>query len=276
VIATGTKYPSPAKSATNDSAGTRAHLEDIRSKVKAANSIVIVGGGPVGVEFAGEIREVYANKKVTIVHDTAQVFDNSGNKKFSNKAHDLLVKNKIDLIYNDVGIIPADVKDPFFVPANKTFQTKSGKTLENVDLVMLAFGNRPDTLWLKNSDFGSSILSSNGYVKVNSKLQVDGQDNLYVLGDAADLKETKMAFRIGSHSSTVLANLTSQIQGGKASTEYKKDSDAMVVTFGSKQGVGLLPLFGGMTIGSWASSKLKGATMFYAKSWESLNLTPPR
>jgi NADH dehydrogenase FAD-containing subunit len=44
---------------------TLAHLKEYQAKVKDANSIIIVGGGPTGVETAGELAD--AGKDVTLV-----------------------------------------------------------------------------------------------------------------------------------------------------------------------------------------------------------------
>jgi len=39
----------------------------VRGAIKDAQKILIIGGGPVGVELAGEIRAFYPAKEVTLV-----------------------------------------------------------------------------------------------------------------------------------------------------------------------------------------------------------------
>ncbi|CAO3637012.1 unnamed protein product [Mucor fragilis] len=280
ILATGTHYPSPAKASALTFEATHANLKSLRADIKSANSVVIVGGGPVGIELAGEIREVYANKKITIVHDKDNFMDDasSPNAKFRKNLLDLAQKNKIDTIFNDAVELPTDLKEHFYKPEAGLVKTKNGKSIENVDLVLLAFGNRPATAWLKNSAFGAEIVNENGYVKVKKSLQVDHADasNIFVLGDAADVKETKLAFRIGSHIPVVVKNLVQiAVKKGTPTAEYKTGPDAIVITFGSKQGAGVLPLFGGINVGSWVTSALKSKNLFISNSWKTLNAKEP-
>lgn len=59
VIATGTTYDGPSTKAERVQG-----YEAKSKKVRAANSVLIVGGGPVGVELAGEIATDFPEKKV--------------------------------------------------------------------------------------------------------------------------------------------------------------------------------------------------------------------
>jgi len=60
VLATGSTYSPPL---TKDERVKEYEAE--AAKLKAANSVLIVGGGPVGVELAGEIAVDFPEKKVT-------------------------------------------------------------------------------------------------------------------------------------------------------------------------------------------------------------------
>jgi NADH dehydrogenase FAD-containing subunit len=42
-------------------------LRSLQQDIKSANKLVLVGGGSVGIEFAGEILEQYPKKKVTLI-----------------------------------------------------------------------------------------------------------------------------------------------------------------------------------------------------------------
>jgi NADH dehydrogenase FAD-containing subunit len=58
VVATGASTPSPLMGFnSNDAKGLRECWEEIRAKLKEAKSIVVAGGGPTGVETAGELGE---------------------------------------------------------------------------------------------------------------------------------------------------------------------------------------------------------------------------
>lgn len=281
VIATGTHYPFPGKVSELDYETAHSRMQSLRSDVKSAKSVVIVGGGSVGIELAGEIREVYADKKITIVHSKDSFLDDFDNSTAKSKKNTLALvqKNNIDTIFNDVVVLPAGSKKPYYKPLDGVVQTKRGKSIQNVDLVMLAFGNRPQTEWLKNTDLGAEIVSSNGYIKVKDTFQVDHSDlsHVFVLGDAADFNETKLALRTNTHAPIVANNLVQvAIEKRPVPTGLHKSTlDLMFISFGKTQGIGYVPLLGGIHVGSWLVSKLKGNSLFAYKSWETLNLREP-
>lgn len=41
---------------------------DIHKRIHEAQNILIIGGGPLGVELAAEIRSAYSSKEITICH----------------------------------------------------------------------------------------------------------------------------------------------------------------------------------------------------------------
>jgi len=69
VLATGSTYPHPGKTSGKESLeDAKARYEETGKKIKDAQKILIVGGGPVGVELAGEIADHYPKKEITLVH----------------------------------------------------------------------------------------------------------------------------------------------------------------------------------------------------------------
>jgi apoptosis-inducing factor 2 len=67
VLATGSGYPFPAKP---DLPGTEAAYGKVRSThaaLAAADRVLLLGAGPVGIELAGEIKAVWPGKQVTLV-----------------------------------------------------------------------------------------------------------------------------------------------------------------------------------------------------------------
>lgn len=281
VIATGTHYPFPGKVSELDYETAHSRMQSLRSDVKSAKSVIIVGGGSVGIELAGEIREVYPDKKITIIHSKDSFLDDFDNSTAKSKKDVLALvqKNNIDTILNDAAVLPIDSKEPYYKPVDGLVKTKKGKSIQNVDLVMLAFGNRPQTEWLKNTDIGAEIVNSNGYIKVKDTFQVDHPDlsHVFVLGDAADFNESKLALRTNTHAPIVAKNLV-QVAVEKSPIPtglHKSTLTLMFISFGKKQGIGYIPLLGGIHVGSWLVSKLKGGSLFTFKSWETLNLTEP-
>lgn len=69
-------------------------------KLKAAKSVLIVGGGPTGVELAGEIVTDFPDKKVTLVHGGARLLEFVGEKAGA-KALPWLESKGVTVILND-------------------------------------------------------------------------------------------------------------------------------------------------------------------------------
>ena len=68
------------KKSAADTPDPDAIMEKMKSKqriVKAASSILIIGGGPTGVELAGEVAAAYPEKKVAIVQSGGSLCNNS-------------------------------------------------------------------------------------------------------------------------------------------------------------------------------------------------------
>jgi NADH dehydrogenase FAD-containing subunit len=57
-----------------------------------------------------------------------------------------------------------------------------------------------------------SRLASNGALKVNEFLQVEGYSNIYAIGDCADTKEPKMAYHAGLHANVAVANIVNSMK----------------------------------------------------------------
>lgn len=79
IVATGSDYNDNMPWKSLDSAQkTRAALASMRANIAKAESIVIAGGGPTGVELAGELGYEYATtsrKKVTLIMTDTQPLD---------------------------------------------------------------------------------------------------------------------------------------------------------------------------------------------------------
>jgi NADH dehydrogenase FAD-containing subunit len=68
VIATGAGYSGDLIKASDGTAGKRSSsLREWAGRIRVANHVLIVGGGPVGVEVAGEILEDLPGKRLTLV-----------------------------------------------------------------------------------------------------------------------------------------------------------------------------------------------------------------
>ena len=90
VVATGTRLVQPAGMRHDDKLSSVAYLQNHQNDVKKAKSILIAGGGAVGVQMATDLKEFYPDKEITVVQSRPQLM--SG---FHEGLHDL-VKERFD------------------------------------------------------------------------------------------------------------------------------------------------------------------------------------
>jgi len=134
----------------------------IREKLKISENIVIIGGGYLGVELAGVIK----NKNVTIIEKTNKLL-NGLPENFYTYAEKYLKENKIKIVYNST------VKS---VTKNKVI------TLDNEyesDLTIFAGGFTGNKI-IGNLD----ITNKNSKIVVNKYLKSVDYDDVYACGDS--------------------------------------------------------------------------------------------
>jgi NADH dehydrogenase FAD-containing subunit len=178
VIATGTKSPTPLTTFHGDYTISQKALEDINVKLASAKDIVISGGGPVGVETAGEIGHALGNKaKVTLITADDKLLP-VFNQTRSKKAETLLAKAGVAVIYK----LKVEKDQPSSSDPSKTELTLSnGKTI-TTDVYIPAYGVTPNSQFLP-----AKLKSAKGYAKTNAAtLRVDeAGPRVYAAGDIA-------------------------------------------------------------------------------------------
>ena len=74
--------------ATKEEAIEKYH--ELADLLKEKEKILIIGGGPVGVELAGEISEKYSDKEITLVHSQSQLIGSGLRQVFFDKVEEQL------------------------------------------------------------------------------------------------------------------------------------------------------------------------------------------
>jgi len=123
----------------------RTYFKSTSDVIRASQNIVIAGGGPSAIEFAGEIRAQFSDKKITIVCSSAHLLSSSVSRppaKFFRSVYKLLVEQNIGLIRGEKVIsptpsdFPADQK--YLAQPGLQIKTDSGHVLE-CDLLLWVF-----------------------------------------------------------------------------------------------------------------------------------------
>jgi len=56
-------------------------------------------------------------------------------------------------------------------------------------------------------------MTDSGALKVDEFLQVEGQENVFAIGDVTDIDELKMAYMAQQHARTLVNNLVAEVTG---------------------------------------------------------------
>ena len=73
----------------------------VHFQVAKSNKIVVIGGGPVGVELVGELASDFPDKKVTLMHNREQILDDRLSRKFVKKIQDGMKALKVETILGE-------------------------------------------------------------------------------------------------------------------------------------------------------------------------------
>ncbi|PWZ19528.1 Epithelial splicing regulatory protein 2 [Zea mays] len=147
-------------------------------KIESTEYVLIIRGGPTGVELAGEIVVDYPGKRVTLIHRGSRLLEFIGDKA-SKKCLDWLTSKKVDVLLQqsvDLGSL-SDTK--------KVYKTSGGETV-TADCHFLCIGKPLSSSWLHDTILKES-LDSKGRVMVEKDLRVKGFNNIFAIGDITDI-----------------------------------------------------------------------------------------
>ena len=191
------------------------------AKILASNKILIIGGGLIGTEIAGELVTKTKHKEITIVHNHNRLIERNP-QRASDYALDFLTKRGARIIFNEKVI---DHKDNKFI-------TNKGRLIE-ADAGLWCAGIKANPYFM--SGF-RNIKNEKGFLKVNECLQLKGFKNIFVGGDINNVPEEKTAQNAVRHAHIISHNIISLIN----KTELKKHkprSGPLVISLGDWKGI---------------------------------------
>ncbi|XP_070567629.1 ferroptosis suppressor protein 1-like [Ptychodera flava] len=265
VIATGTRAPFPGQvPANSDKSDAVSMYDKIIEEIKSSKKIVIIGGGAVGVELAGEIATDYKDKEVTLIHPRDVLVDADIIQKAQKLMKDQLTKLGVNLVLGE------RVSNLSELPREHTAEmfkvlTDKGTEIE-ADLVLFCTGAKVNSSAYENSL--ADKMNERGQLKVTEFLQVEGCEDIYAIGDCNDVKETKMAYRAEQQADLLVSNLVNEANG-KAKKPYKPKGVMMVVSLGRNGGIFQ---FGTSVFGPFMTKKIKSGDLFVKKFYKDWGL----
>ena len=195
VLATGSQTPFPGKVPLALLEKGREEVvqayNNCTEKVAAADRVVIVGGGAVGFEIAGEIIVQYPTKEVTIVHARDHLFDDGIPMAFRENAAKKLTSRGVQMKFGqkvDLSEIPSGT-DTVSIAGPVTLKTDKEEEIE-ADVVLVCIGVSVNKCAYEGSLKAEQI--ENGYVKVDEHLRVEGEEHIFAIGDCNNVPMAKL------------------------------------------------------------------------------------
>ncbi|KFH62658.1 hypothetical protein MVEG_12050 [Podila verticillata NRRL 6337] len=315
VLATGSYIPAPAKLKAQSSAEGIALMDRIRADLQLSQSIVIVGGGACGTEFAGEIKYAYPDKYVALIHDQPSLVDYPRfPQNFKDKAREYLEKRGVEVILNERVEIEGLSRDHPCQRAHRTISLKNSHRVIESDMQFFSIGIEVDTNYMHTLqpataaqtkrdsgipfDVGSIIDTKTSAIHVKSTLQLDHDDfpNIFAIGDISNADPVPTAYAAATAGEVAARNIivllkhemqnASNVQENTGITRCRKSShetkledyapvNALMVLAMNPTG-GVSNLpVVGTLLGGLAAWAVKSGDLFSGRFWKEMNMPRP-
>jgi apoptosis-inducing factor 2 len=267
VLATGSTYPYPAKSGTDDTDTAVVRYRASHEELVQAERVLIVGAGPTGLELAGEISDRWPEKQITILEPEPDILAGPYKQELRDEVRRQLREREVEFVLGET--LAAEPESPPATFGPFAASTTAGRTIE-ADIWFRCHGLTPVSEYLRGPLAGARL--PDGSIKVTPELRVEGQTNVFALGDvaAADLKT---AGRAGREAEIVVANIRALAEGRELQV-YEPMPPAIVIPLGPNGGASELPGHDEI-VGSEMTSGIKGEHMFVDTYHELFGLATP-
>jgi NADH dehydrogenase FAD-containing subunit len=268
VLATGSRYPFPAKTDLVDTHRAQEQVRRTHRALARADRVLLVGAGPVGIELAGEIRHVWPEKSIVLLDVADEILGGPYMAELKAELRHQLIESQVELILGSP-LRQGPPTEPGEL-ATFTVTTESG-TEVTADIWFRCYGVVPNSDYL--GDALASARRSDGFIEVGPTLQVAGQTTVFAVGDISTA-DSKMAGFAGRQAATVADNINSLAQGRSDLARYESMGVAIAVPIGPTGGAGQFPgqdeIVGRETI-----AEVKGREMMVDRYGEFFGLATP-
>jgi apoptosis-inducing factor 2 len=178
VLASGSRYPFPAKTDLVDTHHAQEQVRPAHRALAQADRVLLVGAGPVGIELAGEIRHVWPEKSIVLLDVADEILGGPYMPELKAELRRQLVEAHVELIMGS----PLRQAPPTKPGELGTFTVTTDAGTEVIaDIWFRCYGVVP------NSDYlGEALIPArraDGFIEVGPTLQVAGQATVFAVGD---------------------------------------------------------------------------------------------
>lgn len=271
VLATGSTYPFPAKYSSSNSTVAKARLTQLHENLRGARSVMLVGGGTVGIEFAGELAHAFPGIDITIVEKEETILGSPG--------YSPQLREEISAQLAELGIRVITGSELAFLPPHNVgelghFQvaTVGGEQIEG-DIWFQCYGAAANTGYLHGTDY-EALLRPNGTLQVTPNLQVKDHERTYAVGDLTDVRESKRADAARQQARVVIANISALIAGEAPEAVYEPTKEWVILPLGPNMGASQLIDAEGVSriVGADQTMEIKGTDLMVSVIRSQLNL----
>lgn len=273
ILATGSTYPSPIKP-TSDVISREEIIEQLTSfaqRIKDSKSILVIGGGPVGIEMVGELKTYYPNKRVMLIHNGDELLNNQNVEKLRDPVKNALQDIGVELFLKDS--LKEKISGHQF--GQKNLVTESGLEIES-DAQIVCIGMRPNTTLMADP----ICIDEKNYIKVKETLEVDSSleqyKNVFVIGDASNHATPKLAYWASQQGIHLANSITKNILKDEPFLPFKgPNTEILILPIGANGGRSQLPFGKGYIVGDFLTRMFKSKDLFTGMQWKALNATMP-
>ncbi|CAO2608192.1 Ferroptosis suppressor protein 1 [Lemmus lemmus] len=256
ILATGSTGPFPGK--FNEVSCQQAAIQAYEDMVKQQHQDF--------AQVLGAWSPTYISR-VTLIHSKVPLADKELLPCVRQEVKEILLRKGVQLLLSE------RVSNLEELPLNEfreyiKVQTDKGTEVAT-NLVIVCNGIK-----INSSAYHSAFenrLASNGALKVNEFLQVEGYSNIYAIGDCADIKEPKMAYHAGLHANIAVANIVNSMKQ-RPLKAYKPGALTFLLSMGRNDGVGQIS---GFYVGRLMVRLAKSRDLFISTSWKTMRQSPP-
>ena len=206
-------------------AGRQQEFNEESRRLRDAKSVLIIGGGPIGVELAGEINSAYPDKQITLVQATDGLLP-ALPKGAGKKAARVLTKRGVEVVL-----------ETYLDERNGHYISSDGRDF-TADLVYMAVGIRTNAIPVD----GPASVNDKNQLVVDEKLRVRERNNVFAVGDVNDVPEIKLGATGATQAGVAVANIVVLRSGDAGNLKtYTPAKPIGFVTFGTRGGIAQLP-----------------------------------
>ncbi len=254
VLATGSTYPYPAKSGTDETATAVDRYRESHEELVRAERVLIVGAGPTGLELAGEISERWPDKKITILEPEPEILAGPYKQELRSEVRRQLEERGVTFVLGEA--LSAEPESPPATFGRFAASTATGRTVE-ADIWFRCHGLAPVSEYLRGELRNARL--PDGSIEVTPELRVVGQTNVFAVGDVSDA-DLKTAGRAGREAEVAVANIRALLEGAELQA-YEPMPPAIVIPLGPSGGASELPGQDEIA-GTETTAAIKGEHMF--------------